>query len=214
MTLFNDGFIIQIDKVSNNSSYKHNCYKLPILTEYSAVNCSLLSVADLDATLKGVLIYLKLNCYNGTNIIEYKSISELADKIGINRNKLGAYIKTLSELNYLTLHTGWLDLSQEFFPLYFKNTLENKAYKFIYDFCISKECIPPYKDVGRRSKIDTDLLTLLDSAYYYKDKDKFYGMDALEKLMNTRITNLPSKINFAYLKSIVIPKPSKYLPVC
>lgn len=197
-TLSSEGFIIQIDKVSNTGTYKHNCYKLPFLYKYSFFNSSLLYATDLDATLKGLLIYLKLNCFNGTNIIEYSSISELANKLGLNRNKLGNYIKQLSDLNYLTLQTGWLYLNQDFFPLYIDNNLENKAYKFIYDFCIERGCIPPYKSVTNKTKVEIELLKLLETSFYVEKDNKLYGYEALTRLLDSRIKNLPNKVNFEY----------------
>lgn len=195
-------YIKEVRKIPIEGGYYYNEYCFPYLETYGIVNPDLLYRTDISCSLKGLLILLKLNCFYGTNVLEFESISSLANKLGVSRKNLKAQLTELESKKYLKLRGDWLNLSQRFFPLYLKETEYKRAYKEIYDYCILNNCIPPYKKYNKFAKDDTELVSLLESCRVYKKGDIVYkGVQALTQKLYDRCPTLPNKINFEYLKS-------------
>ena len=209
--LVDNKLILSIDKVQGTGEHKYNSYNLPYLSTYGIVLPTLLYAQDLSSQDKGLLILLKLNCQFGTNVLEYNSVTSLAKQLRVSKNTLGGKLKEYNSKGYLGLHKGWLNLAQTYFPLYLKEEPLNLAYKYIYDFCIKKDCIPPYKDFNDKTETDKSLDMIFNTVGYIdKDGIAHLEQDALETLMEQRLKNLPDKITFEYLKVALLGmKPNK-----
>lgn len=193
--------ITSIIKVPIKDGYYYNKYQLPYIKEYGIVKPELLECDTIESLEKGLLILLKLNCQFGSNVLEYNSITSLSKQLRISRNTLGCMINNLAEKGFIGLHNGWLNLSQQYFPLYILHKDINIAYKGIYDFCIIHDCIPPFKDYNDKTGTDNMLKMIFDCCQGYKGKE---GYEAVVTKLKDRCTNLPDKINFAYLKKALL----------
>ena len=90
-TLKNSGLLEVKELIKGKSNYRYNSYYLPYLKEnYFIVNSDFL-YEDIPVKLKGILLFLKANCWKGTNYLEYHSLEELAKLCGIGKNDISKY---------------------------------------------------------------------------------------------------------------------------
>ena len=73
VTLENSGLILDITKKHGTGEYAHNVYHFDYLSEYFAINPSLITEQSISPKLKGLLMLIKANCIKGTNYLEFNS---------------------------------------------------------------------------------------------------------------------------------------------
>ena len=188
-TLKDTGLLKIKELVKGKSDFRYNSYYLPFYKEnYFIVNADFL-YEDIPTKLKGILLFLKANCWNGTNYLEYHSLDELAKLAGIGKNDISKYKRELESLGLIKCFRNHLFITSEYFPLHLEETPKNKIYKVIYDYCFSKETIPPYKKVD---DADWDSSIFLIAEKYQNDYER------LEKDLNDRCANLPPEVSLEY----------------
>lgn len=188
-TLKNSGLLEVKELIKGKSDYRYNSYYLPYLKEnYFIVNSDFL-YEDIPVKLKGILLFLKANCWKGTNYLEYHSLEELAKLCGIGKNDISKYKRELERLGLIKCFRNHLFITCEHFPLYLKETPKNRVYQSIYDYCFSKEIIPPYKKVD---DADWDRNILIITEKYQNDYER------LEKDLNDKCANLPPEVSLEY----------------
>ena len=100
-TLKNSGLLEVKELIKGKSDYRYNSYYLPYLKEnYFIVNSDFL-YEDIPVKLKGILLFLKANCWKGTNYLEYHSLEELAKLCGIGKNDISKYKRELERLGLI-----------------------------------------------------------------------------------------------------------------
>ena len=188
-TLKDTGLLKIKELVKGKSDFRYNSYYLPFYKEnYFIVNADFL-YEDIPTKLKGILLFLKANCWNGTNYLEYHSLDELSKLAGIGKNDISKYKRELERLGLIKCFKNHLFITCEHFPLHLTDTPKNRIYQFIYDFCFCKEIIPPYK---KADDADWDRNILLISEMYQNDYEQ------LEKDLNDRCANLPPEVSLEY----------------
>ena len=188
-TLKDTGLLKIKELVKGKSDFRYNSYYLPFFKEnYFIVNADFL-YEDIPTKLKGILLFLKANCWNGTNYLEYHSLDELSKLAGIGKNDISKYKRELECLGLIKCFRNHLFITCEHFPLHLEETPKNKIYQVIYDYCFSKEIIPPYKKVD---DADWDSSIFLIAEKYQNDYER------LEKDLNDRCANLPPEVSLEY----------------
>ena len=188
-TLKNTGLLKVKDLVKGKSDFRYNSYHLPFYKEnYFIVNADFL-YEDIPTKLKGILLFLKANCWKGTNYLEYHRLEELAKLAGIGKNDIYKYKMELERLGLIKCFRNHLFITSKCFPLYLRETPSNRIYQMIYDHCFSKEIIPPYKKVD---DADWDRSIFLIAEKYQNDYER------LGKDLNDRCANLPPEVSLEY----------------
>lgn len=85
-----------------------------------------------------------------------------------------------------------LILPKEYFYLYIKKNLHNQFYETIYDYCLSQNVKPPYKD---KHTHDIGLLVA-----------KFATPDELLSMLKERCPQLPQNVSMAYFTKTLVNK--------
>ena len=85
-----------------------------------------------------------------------------------------------------------LILPKEYFYLYIKENLHNQFYETIYDYCLSQNVKPPYKD---KHTHDIGLLIA-----------EFATPDELLSILKDRCPKLPPKVSMAYFTKTLVNK--------
>ena len=111
-------------------------------------------------------------------------------------------MKELEVKGFIRFIADTLHVSQEHFKLYLVEDTYNLFYKTIYDYCLSLDVVPPYKD------IDTNDIGLIAA--------EFPEPDLLLSTLRERCPQLPLKTSMAYFtkvlrnKRAVTQEPIKY----
>ena len=146
----------------NNSIYiKKNIYTFNTEPEnYFAVDNRFFHL-ELPVKVKGFLLLLKSICYNGTNQITTKrssrngkaNITEIADKLKQDRKTVTALLNECISLGQIKeIEKGYI-ITNDCFPLNIADTAMNNIYNTIYQYCISKDVIPPKRDEKQLNKL-------------------------------------------------------------
>ncbi len=205
--LINDGVFSQVHKTYKGVK-ERNIYTFKEETNYFYVdNAFFDNTTKENNKIKGFLLLLKCVCINGTNKYISKkpikgkyNLSELISLIGLSKNTLKKYIDAAIKANWLQLIEGGLLITNPFIKPDRIKEDDNLTmiYDTIYNYCISKGCIPP--------KRENAALRLIDINYPTKEEDYLqyiangivcntYLPLALEK----RLNNLPKEVNWQYL---------------
>ena len=146
-TLENSGLILDITKKHGTGEYAHNVYHFDNLSkEYFTINPSLITEQSISPKLKGLLMLIKANCIKGTNYLNFNSQQHLSEILHIGKNTLPKYLDELKAKGFISYIDDALILPKEYFYLYIKKNLYNQFYETIYDYCLSQNVKPPYKD--------------------------------------------------------------------
>lgn len=182
-----------ITKKHGTGEYAHNVYKLQYLSnEYFAIEPEFITNPTITPLLKGLLLLMKTHCIKGTNYLQYSSNEQLAKLLNIGKNQLPIYLKELESKGLIRYIDDTLHLPCEYFKLSLTDGVHKKAYEIIYQYCLSKDCVPPFKDVDTN-----DLGTIIA---HYPEPDNL--LNALKK----RCPKLPRKVSFAYLTEALLNK--------
>ena len=135
-----------ISKKKGEGDHRYNVYEFPIIED----NCMILDPTfiednDLTAELKGVMLFIKANCIDGTNHFLFKSREELAKKIGVGKNSISSIIRELEKKGCIRIINHTLIITDGCFPLYLKGKSTNYIYSIIYTYCLNKGIEPPLK---------------------------------------------------------------------
>jgi hypothetical protein len=125
--------------------HRYNVYHFPeIKGDNFIVLPSLIYDASLTTEEKGVMLFIKANCIDGTNHFHFKSMAELKAKIGVGKNS--TVIKDLESKGYVRIIGDAIIITYDAFPLYLNGKPDNYMYHIIYKYCIDKGVVPPMKE--------------------------------------------------------------------
>lgn len=202
-TLEKSGLILDITKKHGYGEYAHNVYQLEYLNkEYFIMNPELITEPSISAKLKGLLMLIKTHCIKGTNYLWFNSKHHLSEILHIGKNSLPKYLDELESKGFIKYIADTLHVPQKFFKLFLIDDTYNLLYKTIYDYCLSLDVVPPYKDT------DTNDIGLIAAA--------FPDPDLLLSTLKERCTKLPRNVSMSYFTKVLRNKqaettePTKY----
>ena len=143
------------------------------------MNPELITEPSISAKLKGLLMLIKSHCIKGTNYLWFNSKQHLSEILHIGKNTLPTYLKELESKTVFN----------EYFYLFTSNDISNLIYKTIYDYCLSLDVVPPYKDA------DTNDIGLIAA--------HFPEPDLLLSTLRERCPKLPPKPSMNYFTKVL-----------
>ena len=186
-------------KLGGSSNYPYNVYLFEELKkDYFVILPSFLNDKNIPPKLKGLLLFIKANCWKGTNFLQYNGITtDLAKILGVGKNLIRDYLEELKSKGYIRFIGKSLHIINENFPLFLNNDMDNMTYKIIYDYCLEHDRIPPIKDVDGKGK-DENLCWIVG---------KFTnGYDKLRNALEERCKNLPEHPSLEYFCQALVNK--------
>lgn len=211
------GLLTVTEKKQGDSEYPYNVYQFEKLTEdYFMLLPQFLYDNNISPKLKGLLLFIKANCWSGTNFIRFKGITtDLAEKLKVGKNNIKSYLEELKTKGYIRFIDKSLHITNPNFPLSINNDLDNTTYEIIYDYCLSKDRIPPIKNVDERGK-DKALSFIVGEYQNENDRrdrtqqDQF-DFGRLRNALNERCKVLPPNLTMEYFCQALVNKlPSKH----
>ena len=141
-------------------------------------------------------MFIKANCWKGTNFIRFNGkTTDLPKTLGIGKNKITGYLNELEQKRYICFIGKTLHIIDKNFPLSMKEDMWNNTYQIIYDFCLSHDRIPPIKNVDRKGN-DKSLSWIVTE--YMEDYDR------LKSTLNNRCKNLPENLTLEYFSQALV----------
>lgn len=180
-------------KMGNGSEHPYNVYTFPMLkSDYFFLLPSLLEDEQLTPKEKGILLFIKANCWSGTNYMEFHGrTTDLAQKLGIGKNQIKKHMDVLERKQCIRFIGNTLHLLHPAFPLFIdRKEVCNLIYEAIYEHCLSHDRVPPYKCVNQRN-IDPSLSIL--AAHYPPEL-----IPQLKHDLQERCHQLPSTFSLNY----------------
>lgn len=107
----------------------------------------------------------------------------------MGKNQLSANLKELKAKGFIKYIADTLHVSQKFFKLFIIDDTYNLLYKTIYDYCLSLDVVPPYKD--------TDTNDIGTIAVHYTTPEEL--LSALRK----RCPKLPKNVSMTYFTELL-----------
>lgn len=209
--LKNIGLLNEPERKQGKSEYTYNVYQFNQLNkDYFVVLPPFLADVNISPKLKGLLLFIKANCWSGTNYIRFNGITtDLAEKLGVGKNQIKGNLAELESKGYIRFIGKSLHIINENFPLSIKNDMWNVTYQIIYDYCLEHDRVPPIKNVDKNHK-DERLGYII--AEYATDYDR------LRNTLNERCKNLPVDLSLEYFCQVLRnKKPQKddktYCPI-
>ena len=202
-----------IERKQGESEYPYNAYQFETLTEdYFMLLPQFLYDSNISPKLKGLLLFIKANCWCGTNFIRYNGITtDLAEKLKVGKNIIKDYLEELKAKGYIRFIDKSLHITNSNFPLSIIRDLDNVIYEIIYNFCLSKDRIPPIKNVDKRGK--EKALSLIVGEYQNENdrRDKTQQQDQfdfgrLQNALNERCKVLPQSLTLEYFCQALVNK--------
>ena len=189
-----------ISKKKGGGDHRYNVYEFPIIKDNCMIlNPDIIKDENLSAEQKGILLFIKANCIDGTNHFQFKSMAELKAKIGVGKNS--TVIKDLEAKGDIRIIDKAIIIINDAFPLYLNENPENNIYGIIYNYCLYKGVVPPMKDVNSMC------------LFYLKTK-YIDGSTGLKEDLHSKCTNLPSDVSLNYFCKALLnkmpEKPIKY----
>lgn len=173
--------------------YAHNVYHLDYLSEdYFVIEPEFITDKNIALHLKGLLLLMKTYCVKGTNYLQFSSKEALAKLLHIGKNTLPVYLQELEENGLIRFIDDTLHLPCQYFKLSIIDGIDNRMYETVYQYCLSKDSVPPYKDADT---YDIGAITA-----------HFDTTDDLLKTLEARCSKLPRKVSFAYLTETLLNK--------
>ena len=185
-TLENSGLIKDTTKMHGVGEYAHNVYHFEKLEEeYFILNPKFITEQSISPKLKGLLMLMKTYCIKGTNNLPFNSKKHLAEEVlHIGKNQLSTYLKELEAKKFIRIIGKTMILSKEYFYLFIDDYIENLLYETIYDYCLSQNVVPPYKDS------DTNDIGMIAAHYTTPDE--------LLSSLRKRCPKLPKIVSMTY----------------
>lgn len=126
----------------------------------------------------------------------------MSEILHIGKNTLPKYLNELEHKGFIRYIGKTLHVPQEYFKLFIVEDVYNLLYKTIYDYCLSLDVVPPYKDT------DTNDIGLIAA--------EFPEPDLLLSKLRERCPKLPQNISMTYFtetlrnKRALTKEPIKY----
>lgn len=200
------GLITEIKKQYGKGEYAHNVYQMEYLAkEYFILDPAFITDDTISACLKGLLLLMKTYCIKGTNYIRFNSREHLSEMLHIGKNQLPNYLKELEEKGFIRFIGNTLHLPLLYFKLFIKDNSCNELYQTIYEYCLSQNVTPPYRDVDTR---DMEMIG-----------ERFYTPEDLLSALRGRCPQLPEQVSLAYFTKALVnkkrkmEKPVEYHPI-
>ena len=203
-----DGLLEVTERKQGESEYPYNVYKFEELAEdYFMILPPFLHDNDISPKLKGLLLFIKANCWSGTNYLLFNGMTtDLAEKLGVGKNQIKGYLEELKSKGYIRFVGKSLHIINENFPLFYINDMDNMIYKIIYDYCLEHDSIPPVKNVDGKGK---DKALSLIVAKFTND------YDSLCNVLEERCKKLPEHPSLEYFCQVLVNrKPTKEDKTC
>lgn len=188
------GLLIVDERKQGKSEYPYNVYQFDELKkDYFVILPSFLYDDNISPKLKGLLLFIKANCWSGTNYLKFGGkTTDLAKKIGVGKNS--GYLNELESKGYIRYIGNTLHIINENFPLSIKNDMWNVTYQIIYDYSLEHDGVPPIKNVGKNRK-DENLSWIV--CEYQNDYDR------LRDTLNERCKKPPMDLSLEYFCQIL-----------
>lgn len=192
------GLFRLISKEKGDGDHRYNVYEFPFIKDNCMIlNPDIIKDGNLLAEQKGLLLFIKANCIDGTNHFQFKSKEELAKKIGVGKNSVSSITMELEKKDCIRILNRTLVLTSGYFPLYLNENPENRIYDTIYNYCLYKGVVPPMKD------IDSKCLFYLKTKY-------IDGNTGLKEDLISKCKSLPSDVSLNYFcKALLNKMPEK-----
>lgn len=186
-----------IDMKKGASDYRYNVYQFDYLKEdYFYLLPPFLEDKNISPKLKGLLLFIKANCWSGTNYLLFNGMTtDLAEKLGVGKNQIKGYLEELESKGYIRFIGKSLHIVNENFPLFYINDMDNMTYKIIYNYCLEHDSIPPVKDVDCKGK---DKALSLIVAKFTND------YDSLRNVLEERCKSLPEYPSLEYFCQVLV----------
>ena len=183
------------ERKQGKSGYPYNSYQFEYLKkEYFYLLPQFLEDKNISPKLKGLLLFIKANCFKGTNYLTFNKKEELHKLLHVGRNQLLADLKELESKGYIRYIGKSLHIINKNFPLSIENDVWNVTYQIIYDYCLEHDKRPPIKNVDKNRK-DKRLSYII--AEYATDYDR------LRNDLNERCKNLPENLSLEYFCQVL-----------
>lgn len=190
------------------SEYPYNVYKFEELTkDYFMLLPPLLYDNNISPKLKGLLLFIKANCWSGTNFLLFNGMTtDLAEKLGVGKNQIKGYLEELNSKGYIRFIGKSIHIINENFPLFYINDMDNMTYQTIYDYCLEHDSIPPIKNVDGKGK---DKALRLIVGKFTND------YETLRNVLEERCKKLPEHPSLEYFCQVLVNrKPTKEDKAC
>ena len=197
------GLLIVTGRKLGESEYPYNIYKFEELTkDYFMLLPPLLYDNNISPKLKGLLLFIKANCWSGTNFLLFNGMTtDLAEKLGVGKNQIKGYLEELNSKGYIRFIGKSIHIINENFPLFYINDMDNMTYKTIYDYCLEHDSIPPIKNVDSKGK---DKALRLIVGKFTND------YESLRNVLEERCQKLPEHPSLEYFCQVLVNrKPTK-----
>ena len=186
------------EQIQGNSDYRYNVYQFDYLKEdYFTILPQLFEDKNISPKLKGLLLFIKANCFKGTNYLTFNKKEELHKLLHVGRNQLLADLKELESKGYIRYIGNSLHVINENFPLFIDQDMDNITYKIIYDYCLEHDRVPPIKNVDMKRK-DENLSWIV--CEYHNDYDR------LRNTLDERCKTLPADLSLEYFCQVLCNK--------
>lgn len=174
--------------------HRYNVYHFPEINGDNFIVLPLfIDDSNLTTEEKGVMLFIKANCIDGTNHFHFKSMAELKAEIGVGKNS--TVIKDLEAKGYVRIIGDAIIITCDAFPLYLNGNPDNYIYSLIYNYCLDMGVVPPMKEKW--------CLMYL----YEKYANKYIK---LEEDLHNKCMNLPNDVSLHYFcKALLNKMPEK-----
>lgn len=205
--LINDGVFSKVYK-DKQGKKERNIYTFHEETNFFYIdNTFFENTTKENNKVKGFLLLLKCFCVNGTNKYLCKNCrkgkyncNELANLLGLDTKTIKKYIKLAVGLNWLQYIDNGLLITNPFIKAdrIKKDDAMTFLYDTIYNFCISKGCIPPKRE-------ESPLMQIYGRFPFTKDEYDNYINNGFEcnsylpNVLQERLKNMPKQVNWQYL---------------
>lgn len=190
------GLLIVAERKQGESEYPYNVYQFNQLKkDYFIVLPPILFDNNISPKLKGLLLFIKANCWCGTNFLRFNGkTTDLADTLRVGKNDIKGYLEELELKGYIHYIGKTLHIINENFPLSINSDMWNATYQIIYDYCLEHDSVPPIKNVDRNRK-DENLSWIV--CEYQNDYDR------LRNTLNERCKTLPADLSLEYFCQVL-----------
>lgn len=193
--LKNVGLLNESEQKQGESKYPYNVYQFNQLKkDYFVILPPILENNNISAKLKGLLLFIKAQCWRGTNYLSFNKKEEFPQLLHAGRDQLSGYLKELESKGYIRYIDKTLHIINENFPLFMDQDIDNITYKIIYDYCLEHNRVPPIKKVDRKGQ--DKALSWIVGAY----TDNY---DGLRNALDERCKNLPENLSLEYFCQVL-----------
>lgn len=195
--LKNVGLLNEPERKQGKSEYPYNVYQFnPLKKDYFIIQPPILFDNNISPKLKGLLLFIKANCWSGTNYLLFNGITtDLAEKLGVGKNQIKGYLEELKSKGYIRFIGKSIHIINENIPLFWSQDMDNMTYQIIYDYCLEHDSIPPIKDVDGKGK---DKALSLIVAKFTND------YDTLRNVIEERCKKIPEHPSLEYFCQVLV----------